>query len=149
MRRARTRVRGRWGETDAAGIVYYPNYFSWFVVGTLEVLRSPEGSYAEQFHGESVGLPAIEAHCRFLAPVTYDEELEIETIVVEVRTRTFRVDHVVWRGEERVAEGYEVRGWQRIDRYYPHKVTLSAIPDEVVVWLRGDERTGPEAGAGD
>ena len=139
MRRHRTVIRVRWGEADAAGIAYYPNFFSWFVTGTLELLRGGRAPYAELFQQESLGLPVVEAHCRFLAPVTYDDELEIETVVAEVRTRAFRLEYTVWRAGERIAEGYEVRGWQRIDRARPHAVSLSPIPDDVAAWLRGDD----------
>ena len=30
--------RVQWGETDAAGIVFYPNYFRWFDQATHELL---------------------------------------------------------------------------------------------------------------
>jgi len=142
VRRSRTTVRVRWGEADPAGIVYYPNFFDWFAVGTLELLRGWGMPFGELFRRESVGLPVIEAHGRFLAPVLYDDELTIETAVGEVRTRAFRLEHTVWRGEERVAEGHEVRGWQRIDRERPRDVTLVPLPPDLAAWLRDEP---PEA----
>jgi 4-hydroxybenzoyl-CoA thioesterase len=138
VRQCRTALRVRWGEADAAGIGYYPRFFDWFVIGTLELLRGWQAPYAELFQRERLGLPVVEAHCRFFAPVSYDDALEIETVVAEVRTRAFRLEHTIWRGSERVAEGYEVRGWQRIDRDQPHAVALTAIPADVAAWLRGE-----------
>lgn len=139
MRRSRVAMRVRWGEADPAGIVYYPNFFSWFALGTLELLRNWRVPFGELFLRDSQGLPVIEAHCRFLAAVAYDDELEVETAVAEVRTRAFRLEHTLWRAGERVAEGYEVRGWQRIDRARPHDVTLEPLPADVAAWLRGEE----------
>jgi acyl-CoA thioester hydrolase len=137
VRHSRIALRVRWGEADPAGIVYYPNFFDWFAVGTLELLRGWETPFGELFRRESLGLPVIEAHGRFLAPVLYDDDLAIETTVAEVRTRAFRLEHTVWRAGERVAEGYEVRGWQRIDRDQPRVVTLAPIPAPLASWLRG------------
>jgi acyl-CoA thioester hydrolase len=137
VRHSRNALRVRWGEADPAGIVYYPNFFDWFAVGTLELLRGWETPFGELFRRESLGLPVIEAHGRFLAPVLYDDDLAIETTVAEVRTRAFRLEHTVWRAGERVAEGYEVRGWQRIDRDQPRVVTLAPIPAPLASWLRG------------
>jgi YbgC/YbaW family acyl-CoA thioester hydrolase len=139
--RCRTTVRVRWSEADPAGIVYYPNFFGWFALGTLELLRGWRVPFAELFHRENLGLPVIEAHGRFLAPVLYDDELEIETAVAEVRSRAFRLEHAAWRGGERVAEGYEVRGWQHIDRDRLQDVTLAPLPADLAAWLR-DEPIG-------
>ncbi|HZR99344.1 MAG TPA: thioesterase family protein [Chloroflexota bacterium] len=138
MRRSRITVRVRWGEADPAGIVYYPSFFDWFAVGTLELLRGWQTPFGELFRQQNVGLPVIEAHGRFLAPVLYDDELEIETAVAEVRGRAFRLEHTVWRAGERVAEGYEVRGWQHIDRDHLRDVTLVPLPAALAAWLRDE-----------
>lgn len=138
MRRCRIVLRVRWGDADPAGIVYYPNFFDWFAVATLELLRGWETPFGVLFRRESVGLPVIEAHGRFLAPVLYDDDLEIETTVAEVRTRAFRLEHTIWHASERVAEGYEVRGWQRIDREHLRDVTLAPLPAALAAWLRGE-----------
>ena len=56
-------------------------------------------------------IPIIECHGRFHAPVFYDQELQIVSRVAEVRSRAFRVEHAVLRGDDLVGEGYEVRMW--------------------------------------
>lgn len=138
MRRSRTTIRVQWGEADPAGIVYYPNYFHWFAAATMGLMAGWRESFGELFRRQSQGLPVIEAHARFLAAVSFEEDLGIETVVAEVRTRAFRLEHTVWRADVRVAEGYEVRGWQQIDRDHPHEVTLLPIPDDLAAWLRGE-----------
>jgi acyl-CoA thioester hydrolase len=154
VRGCRIAVRVRWSEADPAGIVYYPNFFDWFALGTLELLRGWRVPFVELFRDEQVGLPVIEAHGRFLAPVLYDDELEIETVVAEVRTRAFRLEHTAWRGSERVGEGYEVRGWQRIDRERLREVNLGPIPADLAAWLRDEAaqdrrgRSAPQASDG-
>ena len=146
MRRSRIAVRVRWGEADPAGIVYYPNFFDWFAVGTLELLRGWETPFADLFRQDSIGLPVIEAHGRFLAPALYDDDLAVETVVADVRTRAFRLEHTVWHAAERVAEGYEVRGWQHIDRDNLRAVTLAPLPAAFAAWLCADpDPQGPPA----
>jgi acyl-CoA thioester hydrolase len=139
VRRSRIPVRVRWNDADPAGIVYYPNFFDWFALATLELLRGWRVPFSELFRGQNVGLPVIEAHGRFLAPVLYDDELAIETVVAEVRSRAFRLEHTAWRADKRVAEGYEVRGWQQIDRDQLRDVTLTPLPADLAAWLRGED----------
>ena len=70
-------VRVRYAETDKMGVVYHANYFVWFEIGRCELLRAIGSSYREL---ESIGimLPVIEAHCDYLAPARYDDELEVK-----------------------------------------------------------------------
>jgi acyl-CoA thioester hydrolase len=121
----------QWGDTDAAGIVFYPNYFRWFDHAALEFLRSL-GQPLEMLKAQyQTVLPVIEVGCRFQQPLRYGDPLTIETIATEVRTRTFRLEHRVWRGEEMTGIGYEVRGWAHIPAANDSKLELMAIPDHI------------------
>jgi acyl-CoA thioester hydrolase len=103
----------QWGETDAAGIVFYPNYFRWFDEATHELFRQL-GSPIASMLAEGYAVPIIEAQGRFLAALLYEDELTLESRVTDVRTRAFRVDHTIRRGEQVVGEGYEIRMWVRL-----------------------------------
>jgi YbgC/YbaW family acyl-CoA thioester hydrolase len=105
--------RVQWGDTDTAGVVFYPNYFRWFDHATHELFRGLEETVAS-LAAAGIVLPIIETHGRFLAPLVYDDEILIASRVSEVRTRAFRVEHVVTQGSRTVADGYEVRVWVRI-----------------------------------
>ena len=73
-----SRVRVRYAETDQMRVAYHANFFVWFEVGRTDLLRQIGWSYREM---EQAGfqLPVIEAHCRFLKPARYDDEIEIRT----------------------------------------------------------------------
>ena len=71
-------VRVRYAETDKMGVVYYANYFVWFEVARTDLLRSLGWSYREMEQA-GISLPVIEAHCEYLRPARYDDELEIRT----------------------------------------------------------------------
>ena len=71
-------LRVRYAETDKMGVVYYANYLVWFEVGRADLLRSLGWSYREM-ETAGVSLPVIEAHCEYLRPARYDDELEVRT----------------------------------------------------------------------
>jgi len=71
-----SRVRVRYAETDQMAVVYHANYFVWFEVGRTDLLRHAGWSYRE-LEAEGVSLPVIEAHCEYLLPARYDDELDV------------------------------------------------------------------------
>ena len=71
-------VRVRYAETDKMGVVYYANYFVWFEVARTDLLRTMGWSYREMEQA-GVSLPVIEAHCEYLRPARYDDELDVKT----------------------------------------------------------------------
>ena len=64
--------------------------------------------------GQGFAIPIVESQGRFLTPLGYEDELSITSRIAEVRSRAFRVDHTVTRGDAVVCEGYEVRMWVRL-----------------------------------
>ena len=72
------RIRVRYAETDQMGVVYHGNYFAWFEVGRVELLRQLGWSY-KALEADGVSLPVIEATCQYRHPARYDDELEIRT----------------------------------------------------------------------
>jgi YbgC/YbaW family acyl-CoA thioester hydrolase len=106
-----TRTRVRFAETDAAGIVFYPTFFAWFDAGMTGLLRSAAGGRPMHDPGgrPSLPVPIVESGARFVAPLYYDDPIAIRSTVVELGRSSLRVEHVVLRGDEEVARGFEVR----------------------------------------
>ncbi len=71
-------LRVRYAETDKMGVAYYANYFVWFEVARADLLRTLGWSYRDMEHA-GITLPVIEAHCEYVRPARYDDELEIRT----------------------------------------------------------------------
>lgn len=69
-------LRVRYAETDKMGVVYYANYLVWFEVARADLLRSLGWSYREM-ELAGISLPVIEAHCEYLRPARYDDEIEV------------------------------------------------------------------------
>jgi len=77
-------VRVIFGDTDAAGIVYYANYLRWFEVGRAELMRRKGFSYLVTME-RGVLLPVIEASASYQAPARYDDVLRIYAGIRDVR----------------------------------------------------------------
>jgi acyl-CoA thioester hydrolase len=90
-------VRVRYAETDQMGIVYYANFFVWFELGRVEVLRSLGLTYKQLEIDHGRILPVIEARCRYRAPAHYDEELVIETVPAMLRGTVLKFAYKVFR----------------------------------------------------
>ena len=93
-----SRVRVRYAETDAMGVAYYGNYFTWFEVGRTDLLRKLGRRYRD-LERDGILLPVVEALCNFRAPARYDDELDVSTrgglrsaVRVEFRYEVHRSD---------------------------------------------------------
>src|ERR1700675_645711 len=77
-------VRVRYAETDQMGVVYHSNYFIWFEVGRVELLRQLGLSYREMEQNGRM-IVVADARCRYKAPARYDDELIVRTHLKNVR----------------------------------------------------------------
>ncbi len=85
-------IRVRYAETDQMGYVYHGNYATWFEVGRVETLRALGTAYRD-LEAEGVMLPVVHYSTEFLAPIRYDEEVEIETCIEEMPTARIRFSY--------------------------------------------------------
>jgi acyl-CoA thioester hydrolase len=105
-----TMVRVRYAETDQMGVVYYANFFVWFEVGRVELLRQMGFNYKEMEKADDCHIVVAEAHCRYLRPARYDDLLRIRTRMAEARSRTLRFAYEIIHdaNDERLATGETV-----------------------------------------
>ncbi|HEX3551097.1 MAG TPA: thioesterase family protein [Candidatus Elarobacter sp.] len=123
-----TRTRVRFGETDAAGIVFYPTFFAWFDVGATGLLRAASGAMLGAEGRPRWPVPIVEAGASFSAPLYYDDAIAIRTTVVDVGSSSLRLEHVVVRGETEAARGFEVRVYVG---YVDGGIRARTIPDDL------------------
>lgn len=128
MRQNQFQIRVNWGDTDKAGIVYYPNYFKWFDIAGHQFFRSVGLSPAKLADEQQIILPLLDARCTFEKPLYYDDIITIKTRVEEIHRKTIKLSHEVFRDEERTGCGYELRGWVK---EMEGKISAVPIPDEV------------------
>ncbi len=80
-----TTIRVRYAETDQMGVVYHSNYFIWFEVGRVELLRQLGFTYKEMERQDQCFIAVVDARCRFRAPARYDDEITIRTHLKNAR----------------------------------------------------------------
>ena len=100
---AEARVRVRYAETDAQGVVYYSNYLVWFEVGRVEYMRQMGLSYAA-LEKRSQGMMVVEATCRYRAPAHFDDELIVRTWCDELKQSSFRCCYAVQAAAEAASQ---------------------------------------------
>jgi acyl-CoA thioester hydrolase len=102
-----TRIRVRYAETDQMGVVYHANHFIWFEVGRVELMRQFGFNYKDMEREDDCFIAVVDAHCRYKAPVHYDDEVIVRTYLKHVREKVIRFGYELRNVEsgELLAEG--------------------------------------------
>lgn len=114
------------------GIVHHGNYLVYFEAGRVEWLRRRGVTYAD-WASKGVHLPVVEAHVSYKAPARFDDLLEVETTLADLRTVSLKFTYRIRRGETAIAEGMTRLGC--ID----DKHKLLRIPEAMRAILLGGE----------
>ena len=98
------RLRVRYNECDAQGVVFNANWFLYFDIALTELQREAFGSYQAMVDG-GADLVVAEASARFLAPGRFEDELDLAWTIVKLgnTSMTSRID--VMRDGEKLVEG--------------------------------------------
>jgi acyl-CoA thioester hydrolase len=89
-------LRVRFGETDLMGIVHHGSYVTYLEVARVEWLRRRGVAYAA-WAAQGLHLPVVELEVQYRSPARFDDELEIETTLGELRVASLRFDYRVLR----------------------------------------------------
>ena len=123
--------RVRYGDTDSGGVVYYANYLRYFEAARTEFMRKFIVSYREL---EDMGfiLPVTECKARYKAPALYDDLLQVETCLQDVKIYSCRFNYRIVRKENNklLVKGYTVHA--TINREYK----LAKFPDSLLEKLK-------------
>jgi YbgC/YbaW family acyl-CoA thioester hydrolase len=137
-------IRVRFADTDAFGIVYYPNIFRYFDHAVETLLGTSPHDYVAHLKASGAGFPALEAGGAFSAPIFAGDDITVETDVEDVRTRAFRVRHRIVRGGELLATGFEVRIYAR-RRANGEGIEGLPLPEDLRAYLGADDVDPPES----
>ena len=117
----------RWGDTDPAMIVFFPNFYRWMDEATHEFFTEIGYPSATLMTEEKVGTPLLESKCEFKRPLVFGDEVVLLTEVIEIHNKVFKLSHTFYRGETFIAEGYTLRAWTS----FTDKPKAVTIPDNV------------------
>ena len=121
---AESRLRVRYAETDQMGVVYHSNYFIWFEVGRVDLLRELGFTYREMERQDGCYIAVVDARCRYKAPARYDDEITVRTHLKNVR------ESVVHFGYEaiRISDGTLLAEGETTHIVTDKEMKIKAIP---------------------
>jgi acyl-CoA thioester hydrolase len=95
--------RVRWGDVDAARIIFYGAYIHFFEFAETELFREVGLSYGTMFDELKIWLPRVHLECDFRRAATLDDLLEVSVYVGRFGTRSMKLNFEVRRkGEEAI-----------------------------------------------
>ena len=89
------RLRVYYEDTDAAGIVYYANYFRFAERARTEMLRSAKIDQNSLFETSGVRFVVRSCNIEYLKPARLDDELEVQTRIRGIRGASLVAKQIV------------------------------------------------------
>ena len=97
-------LRVRYHECDPQGVVFNANYLAYFDIAITELWREAFGGWETAMEDEH-DIVVAAAACRYLAPLRFDEEVEIVVTVANLGETSMTTSFTVERSGDAVAEG--------------------------------------------
>lgn len=132
--------RVRWGDVDAASIIFYGAYIRFFEFAETELFRAVGLPYGVLFDQSDIWLPRVHLECDFLRAAKLDDLLEVSVHVGRIGNSSMRLNFEVRRkGEEAlVATAHFVLAAVRRDTF--EKVTVPAeLRERLAPYVANDE----------
>jgi acyl-CoA thioester hydrolase len=125
--------RVRWGDVDAARIIFYGAYIRFFEFAESELFRTIGLPYGVIFDELDIWLPRAHIECDFHRPAELDDLLEVCVFVGNIGTKSLRLNFEVRRkGEdELIAEAHFILVSVR-----RHTFETMPLPKELVQRLK-------------
>ena len=120
------KLRVRYRETDAQGIVNNADYLSYFEVGRVEWLRAAGLSY-RKLEKEGYGLVVVEALARYKRPALFDDELTVRTELTELKRASLSFGYTVLRGDEVLVTGRTLHGCMDLTTGKPRRLPATLL----------------------
>ena len=97
-------LRVRWHECDPQGIVFNANFLAYADIAITELYREAFGSWSKVMDAGAIDMVVAEANVRYIAPLHFDEEIDLIATVTQMGTTAITTVIRVQRGGEDVAE---------------------------------------------
>jgi len=89
--------RVRWGDVDAARIIFYGAYIRFFEIAETELFRAVGLPYGVAFDELDIWLPRVHLECDFHRIARLDDNLEVSVWVGRFGTKSMRLNFEVRR----------------------------------------------------
>ncbi len=118
------RIRVRFAETDAMGIVHHSRYLPYLEETRVAYLRHLGHPYAAM-RSEGVDYSVLECFVQYRQPLRFDEEVDVHLLLASASRASFQMAYLLTGGGEVKATAVTVHGC----------VTLSGRPTRLPAWL--------------
>ena len=120
--------RVRWGDVDAASIIFYGAYIRFFEFAETELFRAVGLPYSVMFEELDIWLPRVHLECDFHHAAQLDDLLEVSVFVGRIGNKSMRLDFEVRRKGDAlvIAHAHFVLAAVRRDTF-----ETVVIPDEL------------------
>ncbi len=128
------RLRTRFAETDAMGVIHHAAYLPYLEEARVEYLRSIEHPYGAVRSGrgeDSRDFPVLEVSVRYRRPLRFDQEVDVSLLIGAVTRTTFQIAYLLSVDGEVMATAVTVHGC--VDR--------RGRPARLPEWV--EEKVGP------
>lgn len=88
------RLRVRFSETDAMGIVHHSRYLPYLEEARVEYLRAIGHPYHE-IRETGIDMAVLEAHVRYRQPLRFDDVVDVHVAMGEVTRATFQMTYLL------------------------------------------------------
>ena len=92
--------RVRWGDVDAAGIIFYGSYIRFFEIAETELFRAAGLPYGKVFEELNIWLPRVHLECDFHRAAQMDDLLEVSVYVKHIGRTSLRLNFEVRKKNE-------------------------------------------------
>jgi len=102
------RLQTYWGDADAAGIVFFPNYFK-FVAQAEEELYRASGIIRDDLFGKHrISIPRVEVYAKFTNPIRNGAAIRVRLTPAFPGDKAVRYDFEILddSGSQRLSQGY-------------------------------------------
>ncbi len=110
MKTFKAKYRVQWVDTDSARVMHFSNYFRYFEFAETDLYRILGFDFETSREKYGIWLPRIEAHCRYLHPCRFNEEIEVEIWIDNLGEKHIKYGFKVYNlnQNELAAEGWVV-----------------------------------------
>ena len=92
--------RVRWGDVDAARIIFYGSYIRFFEIAETEMFRAVGMPYGKVFDELDIWLPRVHLECDFHRAAQLDDLLHVSVYVGKTGRTSLRLDFEVRRKDD-------------------------------------------------
>ncbi|MGO9456808.1 MAG: acyl-CoA thioesterase [Acidimicrobiales bacterium] len=125
------RLRARFADTDAMGLVHHAAYLPWMEEARVEWLRALGHPY-DDLRRQGIEFPVVEVAVRYRRPFHFDDLADLHLVAASVAGATFQIGYLLACGGEVRATAITLHG----------VVEVGGRPVRAPQWLR-ELATGP------